>query len=408
MNIESVSKLIEIADSLFFEKTKRSLEKVEKDILRQILLGKKYDEIQAGSYSQETIKKYWIPKLWERLEIALGGKRIRKGNVLRELRQLKLQQELSVNMPRIHISSKARNQLNAGVIVNSLESNLNGVNCYINLDSSNENSVGTNTYTAETGKQKTEDYFSALIFNQVPGSERTFRANKYKTNGDWRTFMRLIRTGGLSLLIAIGFLGCLFGFSWLADWYGAENHEEGKLPQAELGYRIATSFNPWSSSAHYNLGAVYEDQQNYQLARTEYQRAMELGEVAAYNNQARLYLLEGKSDTAVALLQTGMPMISKENTSIRYSFLKNLGWARLLQGRLEEAEVELNDAIAVAGDRAAAYCLLAQVKENRGKTEQANLEWENCLRYSRLPRTPEEDNWMSMAQQKLKARGDNK
>ena len=130
---------------------------------------------------------------------------------------------------------------------------------------------------------------------------------------------------------------------------------------------------------------------------------MELGLVSAYNNQARLYILNGNYSEAVALLQISIPLTKNEEPEDRYSYFKNLGWARLEQGRVEGAEIELEQAIALQGDRSAAYCLLAQVLERQGQSKQAASHWEDCIAYTHLPRTPEEDKWIRLGQQRLKA-----
>ena len=176
------------------------------------------------------------------------------------------------------------------------------------------------------------------------------------------------------------------------------------MPQAQLGYTIALRVNPWSIETHYNLGTVYEDQQNYPQAHTQYQKAIEGGLVAAYNNQARLYILEGKYERAVSLLEIGMPLVKNDTANTRYSFLKNRGWVHLLQGRLGQASVDLNQAIALKSDDAAAHCLLAQVLEQQVKNTQVQREWENCLRAAQ-PQIPEENKWMRLAQQRLKGTG---
>ena len=74
---------------------------------------------------------------------------------------------------------------------------------------------------------------------------------------------------------------------------------------------------------------------------------------------------------------------------------KNRGWARLEQGRYDEAKLDLTEAIKLQGDRASAYCLLAQVLERQTDKKGALSEWENCLGFAYQPKTPEEDKWAS-------------
>lgn len=216
--------------------------------------------------------------------------------------------------------------------------------------------------------------------------------------------MRLMKYG-LPLLVLVGAFGTWFSLSWLANWYGAKRQLAGQLPHAELSYKIALKlipYSPLSAPTHYNLGAVYEDQQDYKQAKAQYQLAIEGGLIPAYNNQARLYILTGNYDAAVALLRIAIPLEKDENA--RSSMLKNRGWARLEQRRLEEAHLDLTEAIALRSDGAPAYCLLAQVLERQGENTEAISQWENCLGYSYQPQTPEEDKWISLAQQRLKAK----
>ena len=91
MNTEYIARLVKMADNLFYKKTRLHLKDMEKNILAQILIGKKSDDIQAGEISIETLKKHWITNLWKRLSIALG-KKILKINVLGELQKLHKEQ----------------------------------------------------------------------------------------------------------------------------------------------------------------------------------------------------------------------------------------------------------------------------------------------------------------------------
>ena len=151
---------------------------------------------------------------------------------------------------------------------------------------------------------------------------------------------------GIPLLLSLGILGSVFALSWLANWYGVKNQLAGQLPLAQFSYSLALKLNPLSAAAHYNQAATYEEQYNYQLAHTEYQRAMEGGLIEAYNNQARLYILEGNYDAAVSLVG----VVSLAQDDIKADMYKNRGWARLLQGRYSEAKLDLTGAIKLASE----------------------------------------------------------
>ncbi|MEM6435699.1 MAG: tetratricopeptide repeat protein, partial [Cyanobacteria bacterium P01_D01_bin.115] len=89
----------------------------------------------------------------------------------------------------------------------------------------------------------------------------------------------------------------------------------------------------------------------------------------------------------------------QHDPGLAYALHKNLGWARLQQGRLPEAEAELQQAIALDPERADAYCLLAQTLEQQVQADAALPQWENCLRYARV----QDDAWIDQAQQRLDA-----
>lgn len=414
MEDNGISKLVKLADALVYEISGKHLEDVEKSILWQALSGKQLKDILVEGYQPKYIWRKRAPKLWKELSKATG-ERVHIRNVQRILQ--KLQRERSpVGAVLQSLAGAKALELNGYVVVNGSSSCHNSVHlnsgsgCYAQLP----NHVRGLFEADRSEKQKAEGNSSQPpepTAAQFQSSDRTYHSdnsdcsnNSGETNSSTHschTFM--FSKTGLPLLLSLAICSCGFGLSWLANWYGAKSHLAGNLPQAELNYRLALTFNPWSSAAaHYNLGAIYEDQNNYQRAHAEYQLAIEGGLVAAYNNQARLYLLEGKYDTSVSLLQIGLPMTKNEDKRIRYSFLKNLGWARLGQGRVEEAEVALNEAIAHESDDAAAHCLLAQVLEKREKEKEVLKEWENCLRYAQS-QIPEEDKWMRLAQQRLKA-----
>jgi tetratricopeptide (TPR) repeat protein len=209
--------------------------------------------------------------------------------------------------------------------------------------------------------------------------------------------------GGIILVVCgLSFIGWKIGAPIIARvsnnrW--VEYYEQGDLDRARETLKQAIQLNPNNRAAHFTLGWLCEQTRNFQCAREKYQIAMELGLPAAYSNQARLYIiLDRDYDAAVDLLLEGIRLV--EQKPVRYSFLKNLGWARLKQERYPEASKFLQDAIELYSDRAPAYCLYAQVFEARNDVEQAIARWENCLDYAR-PEDRDEDRWIGMARQRL-------
>lgn len=239
------------------------------------------------------------------------------------------------------------------------------------------------------------------------------------------------------LVAAILLLVGLFGFRLLlprmAVSYndsGLQHHCAGRLASAQFDYERALKLNPDYPEAHFNLGLLFEDLQEAEQAQSHYQIVVQQGDlVIAYNNLAHLYILEKAYDTAIPLLLTGLQRLAKGEIKetlvrcrptspplggieggeavqkapaelLRYEILKNLGWARLGQERYDEAEPYLAEAAALLPDKAAAYCLQAQVREGRGETEAALKDWESCLQFA-SSYNADEDVWIGLARQKF-------
>jgi tetratricopeptide (TPR) repeat protein len=205
----------------------------------------------------------------------------------------------------------------------------------------------------------------------------------------------------LAVLLLVGLVILRFSLPSIAIWYnnqGLQNYEAGLLTSAQFDYQRAIKLNPDYLQAHYNLGVLYEDLQQIDKARTEYLAAVQGGLDAAHNNLARLNILAENYGAAVPLLKKGLSL-TKDN-EVRYDLHKNLGWARLEQGRYEEAIIELQAAVALSDNKAPAHCLLAQVLEKRGDEASAQKEWESCLKLAD-PLRPDEDTWIGMARQRL-------
>ncbi|HEY9778807.1 MAG TPA: tetratricopeptide repeat protein [Leptolyngbyaceae cyanobacterium] len=395
MDADDISKLVDFADRIVYEKTGQHLEAVDKDILQQTLKGKKLNAIQCPTYENSYVQRFRAPKLWERLSV-VTGETVRKKTVLEVLQRLELERSqhncVIAHSPSI-ASVKAK--FNGSASVNGSlpypELLINQQQCEPSPAEHSENQkVGSSSSDTTT-----QDCQSSGQNSQTENSQDTNSSN----NGLPR-FMNFIKPG-VALLLSASILSCLFALSWLANWYGVTNHLSGQLPQAQFGYSLALKLNPLSPAAHYNQAATYEDQHNYPLAQSEYQLAIKGGLIAAYNNMARLYILQGNYDAAISLLRVGLPLAKDD---IKADMYKNRGWARLEQSRYDEAKLDLTEAIKLKSDRASAYCLLAQVLERQTDKKGALSQWENCLGFAYQPKTPEEDKWVDLARQRLKVK----
>lgn len=220
-----------------------------------------------------------------------------------------------------------------------------------------------------------------------------------------------------AFVLSAGLIFLYYALPSIASTYnnlGVEHYRAGRLASAEMAYKRALKLNPDSVSAHYNLGRLSEALDDFDRAQASYQAALKGGLDAAYNNLARLYILREKSAQAEALLLDGLDRT--QDDEVRYSMLKNLGWARWALKDYVGAEDALRQAIAVQQHKAPAYCVLAKVlaaqqeAEPQGQAavqEQEVWAWVQCLRWCSRRHSPEESRWCIEARHKL-ARGGEK
>lgn len=223
-------------------------------------------------------------------------------------------------------------------------------------------------------------------------------------------------TTGLLLLILLGFRANLPYFSYLSNKKGFENYIQGQIASAEAYFQQALALDPDNVEAHYNLALVYEDLQQFDKARTQYQFAVKDGFVKAYNNLGRLHILNNKPSLATSLLLQGLDKagedlyeVEETNTKIRYNLMKNLGWARVKQQRWDEAEGILLGAVEIASspegehisNRGSAHCLLAQAYQGKKQKTAALTQWQKCCQLGDGTNS-DEDLWLGLAHKKLK------
>ena len=227
----------------------------------------------------------------------------------------------------------------------------------------------------------------------------------------WKTPTRILTltpgklVSGVALLLGMGLVSWQFALPKSAvkvNNIGFEHFQAGRLIEAGKFLRLATLLNPDNRAAHYTLGWLCEEVRDFDCARQKYRISAKLGLDSAYSNLARLYIVEDEDyAAAAALLWQGLERAEDADPRVIYAFQKNLGWTRLKQSRYWEASEHLETAIKLDGQRAAAHCLLARVKEAMGDEEGAIASWETCLKYA-TPQNSDEDIWIDMAGQRLK------
>ncbi|MBP0004158.1 MAG: CHAT domain-containing protein [Cyanobacteria bacterium SBC] len=161
---------------------------------------------------------------------------------------------------------------------------------------------------------------------------------------------------------------------------------------------------PYSAAALANLGFLYEDTQELDLARKYYHRAMLRGNAAGCNNEARLDLEAGHVDRAAKLLKQCWRIVEPDNQYHQYAILKNRGHAHLKLEDYEAAEDYLMQAIRLMPDGGAADCLLARVWEAQGRQQDALEPWLACYENA-SDYYYEEEQWKRQAERQLRAAG---
>jgi tetratricopeptide (TPR) repeat protein len=219
-----------------------------------------------------------------------------------------------------------------------------------------------------------------------------------------------------SCVLLLGLVGLRQSLPAISSWYtdqGREAYEKKAWGSAEAKYKRALELNADNTAAHFWLGRLYEDLQKPDDARTQYQYA--IADSNAVNNLARLNILKKDYPIAIAFLQK--PLSDEQVTlqsATKFALMKNMGWARLKQGNLTDADTWLDDAIKLGQAEklpketlAAAHCLQAQVIEAQGDQKRplwaqkkALAEWKLCARYG-VATVPEEDEWLNTAQKRL-------
>lgn len=209
-----------------------------------------------------------------------------------------------------------------------------------------------------------------------------------------------------------------FFFDDLAVYFhqqGKQFYLQGQWEQALSNYQKAIALHPSYAQAHYDLGILYEDLQQFDRANAEYQLAVKqdnsanlLVRLNAYNNWGHLLLLQKEYAKAITPLLEGKNALNDEQVKtdgelqkVKYTLLKNLGWAQLELKNYVEANSLLQQAIHLDSEKAPAYCLLAQVLEAQAQKKEALKSWKKCIAYADSGRS-DEYLWLSIAREKLK------
>jgi tetratricopeptide (TPR) repeat protein len=233
---------------------------------------------------------------------------------------------------------------------------------------------------------------------------------------------------GLAWLLVVGLFGlnsALPSIAIMVNQEGIENMAEGRIESAEANFEKAISLKPDYAQAHLNLGMIYEELRDFDRALEQYEIASNIqprnqaelqAVLQAYSNLSRRKILDQNYAVAASVILAGLDL-AESNTNAandpnhdqaqakyKYELLKNLGWTRFAQGRLDQAETILQEAILLAPQSGEAHCLLAETFAAKGDEAAAIASSQQCIAYGD-GRNPDEDVWLWRSQQRLQDSG---
>jgi serine/threonine protein kinase len=144
-------------------------------------------------------------------------------------------------------------------------------------------------------------------------------------------------------------------------------------------YEIIFKLKPNKWESHYGLGYFYDGQRKYNLAEKQYEIAIKSSDQAIFAVAALARLKNKKGDYNAAATLALNNLHKTKNRELQASLYKDLGWAKLMENKLTEAQKYLEKATNLDSERTDAYCLLSQVEEALGKLNYARAYIDACI-----------------------------
>jgi tetratricopeptide (TPR) repeat protein len=205
----------------------------------------------------------------------------------------------------------------------------------------------------------------------------------------------------LSLMVVLLLRSALPAMAIMDNNRGYTLMQAGDLTGAQQAFARAVHINPDYAVGYHNLAEAYVEIGDYDQAYSLYTQALATDPDldVAYNGLGHVLLLQEKPEQAIRILYTGLRMA--QDDVVRTFLWTNLGRAYFAAVRYSEAEMALQQALALSGEEAAAHCTLALTAEALERPEnEIILHWENCLRHALD--TPEGQELRAMAQAHLR------
>lgn len=173
-------------------------------------------------------------------------------------------------------------------------------------------------------------------------------------------------------------------------------------------YKKVLELDPSNWVTYSQLGGYFDYRDQNDEAAKYYRKAIEVGgdnAVEAYNNLARIQVLQGKYQEAIQLSTKAIDISqavikqTKEAPDAPAAGYKNRGWAKLELQQYDQALIDLKKSEELGYQQADTYCLLARIYDVLKDKAQSKLYWEICL--TRPYNSPEVYEWKTEIFNKL-------
>jgi tetratricopeptide (TPR) repeat protein len=150
----------------------------------------------------------------------------------------------------------------------------------------------------------------------------------------------------------------------------------GRLDEAEASYKEVLAVDPSVVEAHFNLGTIYLERQDYAAARGEFEKVIELdpASLQAYPALSRACAALGDDERALEVMAEGVAL-EPENARMQF----NLGVLYYNARRTEEAEATLLQVESLEPENVRVQFMLANLALNRSDLAGAAARFERYL-----------------------------